>query len=86
MKEIFPPLCFLLAIALLIIGFTVSSVDPPAASMELHQARATGDEQATETLEADLKQRQLSRQVAIIGSLSGSVLMVVLGFKLMRVR
>ena len=80
MNRILPPLCLLLALAMLIAGFAMCSVDAPDASVELSRARSGGDDRYGDVLEAQLKRRQLGRKVFIGGLFFGCGLMTVLAF------
>lgn len=86
MHEIAPPLCFLLALALLVTGFSLLAIGFPEASVELHRARASGDEAFSESLEADLRNRRLVRGTLITLSLVGSVVVTITGFRAMKKR
>ncbi len=86
MHEIIPPLCFLLALALLVVGFSLLVIGFPEASIALHRARANGDDTFTETLEADLRKRRFTRGTLITLSFVGSVVVTVVGFRAMHHR
>ena len=86
MREILPPVCFLLAFALLVTGFALLAIGPPEESVELHRARAAGDDQFTEQLEADFENQQRTRLVLLGSTFAGSVAMVVVGFRAMNRR
>jgi hypothetical protein len=86
MHEIIPPLCFLLALALLVMGFSLLVVGFPEASVALHRARASGDDAFTETLEEDLHKRRFTRGTLITLSLVGSVVVTIAGFRAMQNR
>jgi len=70
----------LLALAMAIVGFSMIAFGGPDASVNLHQARAAGDELATDTLEADLEQRQTHRVTMIVLLFVGSGVMTIVGF------
>lgn len=80
LKAILPPFCLLLALAMAITGFSMLAFGAPEASISLHQARATGDELSTETLEEDLRQRQRSRIILIAALFAGSGAMTLVAF------
>ncbi len=84
LNQLFPPLCLLLALTMLIVSFSMIAFGGPEASIELHQARASGDDTAVDVLEADLGQKQTSRVVLIVCLLLGSGVMTVLAFSSMR--
>ena len=73
----------LLALAMLIVGFTHIAVGAPEDSVQLHQARAQGDELFTETLEKDLRRKRIERYTLIGLLLFGSGLMTVTAFRSM---
>lgn len=79
-KAILPPFCLLLALAMAITGFSMIAFGGPEASISLHQARATGDELTTNTLEDDLRKRQTSRMVMIGLLFAGSGAMTLIAF------
>lgn len=85
MKQLISPLCLLLALALLIAGFAIWSVEPPQPNMELHRARVTGDEAYSEVLEEQLARRRWTRQLLLIGLFGGSGTMVLVAFLMMSV-
>ena len=82
-SRLLPPVCLLLALAMLIVGFTLITVGGPEDSVQLHQARAEGDELSTETLEVDLRRRRMTRYALIGLLLLGSGLMTVTAFRSM---
>jgi hypothetical protein len=83
MQQIAPPLCFLLAIAMVVTGFSLLAIGLPEASVALHNARASGDDAFTEQLESDLRQQRLVHGSLITLALMGSVLLVLVGFRAM---
>jgi hypothetical protein len=80
MHRFLPPLCLLLALVLLITGFAMLAVEPPQASVELHAARVSGDDQYRDLLESQLTKRRFARKVLLACVFAGSGLMVVLAF------
>ncbi len=69
---------------MLVVAFCLLAVGPPEAGIELHGARASGDDTFSESLELDLERRQFNR-LLVIGSLFlGSIAMTVTGFRSMR--
>ncbi len=85
MQQLISPLCLLLALAMLIAGFAIWAVEPPEASMELHRARVTGDEEYSEVLEVQLEEQRWSRKVLLFSLFGGSAVMVVMAFVMMSV-
>ncbi len=83
LRSLASPLCLLLALVLLILGFASLSYDAPSAPIELHQARTVGDLAYEEQLESRLARRQFSRTVLLVGFFSGSALALALAFLLM---
>ena len=83
LSRLLPPVCLLLALAMLIVGFTLIAVGGPEDSVQLHQARAQGDELTTETLEVDLRRKRITRYTLIGLLLLGSGLMTVTAFRSM---
>ena len=83
MQQIAPPLCFLLAIAMVVAGFSLIAIGLPEANVALHHARASGDDAATEQLESGLRRQQVIHVTLITVSLVGSVLLVGVGFRAM---
>lgn len=84
LRSMFPPLCLLMALAMAVVGFSMLAFGAPDASVDLHQARAVGDELATDTLEADLEQRQTQRVVMIVSLFVGSGIMTIVAFGSMK--
>ena len=84
MDKLLPPLCLVLALAMLIAGFAVLGYGSPEAGVELHSARAGGDEAFSDALEQDLVSRQLGHNLLIGLLFGGSALMVVTAFLTMR--
>ena len=84
LRSLFPPLCLLLALSMAIVGFSMLAFGGPEASVSLHEARASGDELATSTLEADLKEKQATRVTLIVLLFVGSGVMTVIAFGSMR--
>lgn len=78
--RVIPPLCLLLALAMLIIGFTVMAMEPPSDSLELHQARVVGNDALQEVLEVKLEKQQRNRRMLLGSLFIGASLMVVLAF------
>ena len=83
-QSIFPPVCLLLAIAMAVVGFSMLAFGGPEASLDLHQARVSGDELAQSTLEADLEQRQTKRITMIVLLFVGSGAMTIVAFSSMK--
>ena len=78
------PFCLLLALAMLIVGFSMIAFGGPEASIELHQARASGDDAFVNVLEADLQRNQHYRTGLIVFLFLGSCVMTVIAFRTMR--
>ena len=84
MPNLLPPICLLLALSMVIVAFALWAVEAPEASVELHQARAAGDEDYRDVLEAELKRRQLARSMLIGCLFAGSGVMTLAAFATMR--
>ena len=84
MHQILPPFCLLLAIAMIVAGYCLWSIEPPQATVELHRAAATGDEQYREAAESQLRRRQRNRKILVGSLFVGGGLMVVIAFLSMR--
>jgi hypothetical protein len=84
MDRFVPPLCFLLALAMLISGFALWAVDAPEADVRLHRARLSGDPQLRDKLEADLRRHQRTRNVLLACLFVGSGVLTVTAFATMR--
>lgn len=80
MTRFLSPLCLLLALAMLIAGFALWSVEGPQAGIELHRARVTGDEDYSEVLETKLQQRQAARTALLFCLFGGSAAMTLAAF------
>ncbi len=83
MQKLVSPLCLLLALAMLIAGFAIWSVEGPQPGMTLHKARVSGDEAYTEVLEAQLERQQWTRTILLVGLFAGSGTMVFAAFLMM---
>ena len=83
-RSIFPPICLLMAIAMAVVGFSMLAFGGPDASLNLHEARVSGDELTTTTLEADLKRRQTQRVTTIVLLFVGSGVMTMVAFGAMK--
>ena len=83
MNRVVPPFCLLLALAMLIIAICLLAVGPPEASVDLHEARAAGDDVFVNVWESDLVQRQRIRLATIVGLLAGSVGITIVAFRTM---
>ena len=66
MKRLVAPFCLVMCLALLITAFAMLSMESPQASIALHRARVTGDEQYRDALEADLEYRIWLRRGLIV--------------------
>ena len=84
MHRLLPPVCFLLAIALLVTGFALLSYGSPEVGVELHRARADLDQQSQDVLEEDLARRQWIHRGFVGAVFALSVILVVTGFLVMR--
>lgn len=80
LKAILPPFCLLLALGMAITGFSMIAFGGPEESVNLHAARASGDDLTTNTLEDELQRRQTSRMVMIGLLFAGSGAMTLVGF------
>lgn len=79
-RSIVPPACLLLAISLAVVGFSMLAFGGPEVSLDLHQARVSGDELSQTTLEADLASRQTQRITMIVLLFVGSGIMTIVAF------
>jgi hypothetical protein len=75
MSRWLPPLLLVTALATFIAGFALVASGLPEAGIRLHQARASGDEQYRELLEAQLQRRRRRREV-LIGALFASTVLL----------
>jgi len=80
MQSLLSPLCLLLAIAMAIGGFALWAVEPPEASVELHRARAAGDDDYGDLLEDALAKRQRARSLLLGGLFGGSLVLAAAAF------
>lgn len=85
-NRIVPPLCLLLALMLLIAGFTVLATDRPQPSVELHRATAAADEEYRDLLELQLLRQRRNRTITIVATFGMAVVMAVTGFVSMKPR
>ncbi len=84
MNRLLSPLCLLLALALLVAGFALLATEPPAESIQLHQARVTGDERTEKVLQAHHRQLMWVRKALLVCLFVGSGMMTVVAFLTMR--
>ena len=84
MKAIIPPLCLLLALAMFFAAFAVAAVEQPEASVEFHRARATGDDESADLMEAQLARRQFARKMLLSSLIIGGVALIATAFAAMR--
>jgi hypothetical protein len=68
MQRFLAPLCLILCLALLVTGFALLATDAPEPNIQLHRARAAGDEAYQEVLERELQRRIWIRR-GVIGAL-----------------
>lgn len=80
MTRFLSPLCLLLALAMLIAGFALWSVESPEAGVELHRARVVGDDPYTDVLEAKLQRRRTARKALLFCLFGGSAAMTLAAF------
>ncbi|HUG71077.1 MAG TPA: hypothetical protein VMM76_25230 [Pirellulaceae bacterium] len=80
MTRFLSPLCLLLALAMLIAGFALWSVERPEEGVELHRARVVGDEEYTDALERKLQQRRTARTALLFCLFGGSAAMTLAAF------
>ena len=69
---------------MLIVAFSLIAGGGPEDSVQLHQARAQGDELYVDVLEEDLRGKQLQRYSLIACLMLGSGLMTMTAFRAMR--
>lgn len=69
---------------MLIAGFGFYAVGPPDVPLGLHEARATGDEMATEVWETRWRRDQLRYRWTTFALFGGSACMVVVAYLAMR--
>ena len=68
MQRFLSPVCLILCLALLVTAFGLLAVDAPEPNIQLHRARAIGDEPYREVLEKELETRIWIRR-GLIGGL-----------------
>ena len=73
-----------MSLAMLVIGFAIFSTGSPEAGVPLHEARASGNDDFASVLEKDLKAKQRTRTVLLVGLFAGSGGMVCAGFSAMK--
>ena len=81
MPRLLSPICLILCLALLVMAFALLATDAPEPNVQLHGARARGDEAFEQVLERDLQRRIWFRR-AVIGSLfAAAIVSGVAGFR-----
>ena len=80
MRQLVPPVCLSLALAMIVAGFCLWTMTPPAATVDLHRAAAEGDDLYREAIEAQLSRRQRGRKLLIGSLFVGGPLMVAIAF------
>lgn len=84
MSNLLPPLCLLLALLMLLAATVLLAMGSPEPTLELHRARASGDEQHRQRLEAQLENRQGAHHAAIVALFAGGILLTIIAFVAMR--
>ncbi len=81
LRAFLPPLCLVLALAQLIVAFTLLSVGEPEVDVEIHRARVESTEEHVAALEDRLARRQWGYRGLIAGLFVGAVATTVIGFR-----
>jgi hypothetical protein len=84
MSKLVPPICLVLALAMLIMGFAMLAVEAPQPPAELAGARAAGDDDYGDAIEAQVARQRWIRILTLTGLFTGTVVMTVAAFALMR--
>ncbi len=84
MNRLVPPTCLVLAVAMLIAGFALWTVEAPRPSVELHRANASGDEQYRDVLEAELDRERRKRKILLAALFVGSAVFLAMAFLTMQ--
>ncbi len=85
MHRLVSPLCLLLALAMVIVGFALLAVDPPQPSTQLHKARAAGDDAYGDAIEAAVRRRRWTRKALLVCLFVGAGIFTVTAFACLRV-
>jgi hypothetical protein len=83
-QRILPPACLVLALLSGISGFALLATPPAEIGSELHRARAAGDVEHAERLEAELGAERRRRWALIGGSFAGAAFFTLAAFLSMR--
>lgn len=84
LRQIAPPACLVMALALFVVGFMLLALGRPGISVELHAARASDDRRQAEHLEQELRRRRESHDALVVASFGGGLMLGVAAFALMR--
>lgn len=84
LSSLLSPACLLIALLMLIAGFAMVAVDPPTESVQLHAARASGDELTVDAWNQRLLSQIWFRRLLMAALFCGSILMALLSFMTMR--
>lgn len=83
MTKLISPICLTLALFMAVIGFGLCAWGIPEAPIELHAARAAGDEATSNRLEDHWHGQQWQRRVLIGGLFTGSAVMFAMAYLLL---
>ncbi len=83
-NQLLPPFCLLVALATLIAAFALLAVGSPEASVELHSAVSSGDDQKSEVLKDQLADQQWAHTLLVGCLFAASVASAVAAFCAMR--
>ena len=84
LSNVLPPLCLFMALLMLIVAFAIIAGDAPVESVDIHSARASGDELTEEALKSHLGSQIWFRRLLLAALFCGSILMVLVSFATMR--
>ena len=80
MPRLLSPVCLILCLALLVMAFALLATDAPEPNVQLHGARARGDEAFEQVLERDLQRRIWFRRGVIAALFAAAFASGVAGF------
>ena len=83
-SNLLSPLCLVVSLIMLVLAFAILASEPPGESVQIHSARASGDELAEAAMKTQLTGKIWFRRLLLAALFCGSVLMILVSFVTMR--